>query len=155
MEEKRFCICDTPIGPMRLEAGPEGLTAVAFMDDGAPTAPDGPVLKEASRQLAEYFRGERRSFDVPLHPVGTDFQRRVWQALREIPFGETRTYSEIARELGRPGAARAVGMANHRNPLPIFIPCHRVVGANGALTGYAGGLDRKRALLALEKGGKA
>ena len=152
MEEKRFCICDTPVGPMRLEAGPEGLTGAAFLDDGAPTAPDGPVLEEAARQLAEYFRGARKVFDLPLRPIGTEFQLRVWRALREIPFGETRTYGDIARRLGRPGAARAVGMANHRNPLPVFIPCHRVVGANGALTGYAGGLMRKRALLQLERG---
>ena len=152
MANLSFCVINTPIGPVRLEADGEGLTGLVFLDNGDPTAPDGPVLEEAARQLAEYFRGARKVFDLPLRPIGTEFQLRVWRALREIPFGETRTYGDIARRLGRPGAARAVGMANHRNPLPVFIPCHRVVGANGALTGYAGGLMRKRALLQLERG---
>ena len=152
MANLSFCVINTPIGPMRLEADGEGLTGLVFLDNGDPTEPDSPVLEEAARQLAEYFRGARKVFDLPLRPIGTEFQLRVWQALREIPFGETRTYGDIARRLGRPGAARAVGMANHRNPLPVFIPCHRVVGANGALTGYAGGLMRKRALLQLERG---
>ena len=152
MANLSFCVINTPIGPVRLEADGEGLTGLVFLDNGDPTEPDSPVLVEAARQLAEYFRGARKVFDLPLRPIGTEFQLRVWRALREIPFGETRTYGDIARRLGRPGAARAVGMANHRNPLPIFIPCHRVVGANGALTGYAGGLMRKRALLQLERG---
>lgn len=109
------------------------------------------ILTQAARELTEYFAGERREFSVPLHPVGTPFQQKVWAALCEIPYGETRTYGEIARQIGAPKAARAVGMANHRNPLPLFIPCHRVVGASGEFTGYAGGLDRKRFLLALER----
>ena len=98
----------------------------------------------------EYFAGARRVFTVPLAPAGTPFQRLVWDALREIPYGATATYGEIAARIGRPGAARAVGSANHHNPLSIFVPCHRVLGANGALTGYAGGLEAKRKLLAIE-----
>jgi methylated-DNA-[protein]-cysteine S-methyltransferase len=101
-------------------------------------------------QLAEYFRGERRDFDLPLAPRGTAFQRAVWDELRRIPFGATVSYGELAARLGRPGASRAVGRANATNPLPVVVPCHRVVGANGTLTGYAGGLDAKTLLLALE-----
>ena len=101
-------------------------------------------------ELLEYFAGTRTEFTVPLSPAGTDFQRTVWRALQRIPYGETRTYGEIAEAAGRPGAARAVGTANHRNPLPIIIPCHRVVGANGQLCGFGGGLDVKRQLLELE-----
>jgi len=147
---------DTPIGPYTLAASAEGLTHVA--QRGAASLPPGaeapdakPHLDAAERALAEYFAGGRRDFrDLPLAPVGTAFQRRVWNALLAIPFGETRSYSEVALQIGREGAARAVGMANHHNPLAIVVPCHRVVGADGALTGYAGGLDRKRWLLAHE-----
>lgn len=109
-----------------------------------------PVLDEAEKQLQEYFAGTRRSFDLPLAPAGTPFQRAVWDALRAIPYGETRTYAQIAEAIGNPNACRAVGMANNRNPIAILIPCHRVIGANGSLTGYAGGLDVKERLLALE-----
>ena len=101
-------------------------------------------------ELLEYFAGTRTEFTVPLSPAGTDFQRAVWRALQRIPYGETRTYGEIAAAVGRPGAARAVGTANHRNPLPVIIPCHRVVGSNGQLCGFGGGLDVKRRLLELE-----
>ncbi len=114
-----------------------------LVDDPARTA-------RVARQLAEYFASERTSFDLELAPEGTDFQKRVWRHLLDIPIGETRTYSEIARRLGRPGAARAVGRANATNPFPIVVPCHRVIGADGTLTGYAGGLPLKRGLLALE-----
>ncbi|MBQ9924502.1 MAG: methylated-DNA--[Clostridia bacterium] len=110
-----------------------------------------PLLAEAERQLTEYFTGQRKAFDLPLAPVGTPFQRSVWQALREIPYGETRTYKEIAEAIGRPKAFRAVGQANNRNPLMIVQPCHRVVGADGSLTGFAYGTDMKRLLLDLEK----
>ncbi len=110
-----------------------------------------PLLAEAERQLAEYFTGQRKAFDLPLAPVGTPFQRSVWQALREIPYGETRTYKEIAEAIGRPKAFRAVGQANHVNPIMIIQPCHRVVGADGSLTGFAYGTDMKRLLLDLEK----
>lgn len=105
----------------------------------------------ARAQMAEYFQGRRREFDLPLDPQGTAFQRTVWAALREIPYGETRSYGELAAMIGRPKAARAVGMACNRNPLPILIPCHRVVGKDGSLTGYAGGLELKQQLLELEK----
>mgnify|MGYP002478232830 CR=1 FL=1 len=109
------------------------------------------LLKEAGKQLQEYLSGKRRVFDLPLAPVGTEFMLRVWQALCTIPYGSTCSYKDIAQRLGRPKAARAVGLANHNNPLPIFIPCHRVVGANGKLVGYLGGLDVKTRLLALEQ----
>ena len=112
-----------------------------------------PVLSEARRQLLEYLAGRRTAFSLPLaQDGGTPFQRQVWRALEAIPFGETRTYGQIAAAVGSPKAVRAVGQANHRNPIPIFIPCHRVVGADGTLTGYAGGLELKRSLLELERG---
>lgn len=110
-----------------------------------------PVLAEAGKQLREYFAGTRKSFDLPLAPVGTAFMQRVWKALQEIPYGETRSYKEIAAAAGNVKACRAVGMANNRNPISIFIPCHRVIGAGGDLVGYGGGLDKKRFLLELEK----
>jgi len=106
--------------------------------------------REVERQIDEYVRGERRSFDLRIAPRGTDFQRRVWDLLREIPFGETRTYGEIAHSLGKPGSSRAVGGANGANPIVIVIPCHRVIGTDGSLTGFGGGIEAKRALLALE-----
>lgn len=110
-----------------------------------------PLLAQAARELGEYFDGIRRTFTFPISLQGTPFQKEVWRALRSIPYGETRTYGQIAAQIGRPKAVRAVGMANHRNPLPIVVPCHRVVGADGSLTGYAGGLDIKTLLLRLEK----
>lgn len=145
---------ETPFGPMALE-GESALTRLwlpnALPDDRG-REEESPLLRAARTQLLEYLSGARRSFDLPLDPAGTAFQRSVWEALAAIPYGQTRTYGEIAAAVGRPRAVRAVGQANHVNPLPIFIPCHRVVGKNGALTGYAGGLDLKRALLALESG---
>lgn len=107
---------------------------------------------EAVRQLDAYFAGELTEFDLPLHLVGTEFQLRVWEQLRSIPYGETRTYGELAEALGNPGASRAVGLANGKNPVSIIVPCHRVIGAGGSLTGYGGGLDRKKRLLAFEAG---
>ena len=145
---------DTPFGPMVLE-GEETLTRLWLpnaLPDNRGRGEESPLLRVARTQLLEYLSGARRSFDLPLDPAGTDFQRSVWEALRAIPYGQTRTYGEMAAAVGRPRALRAVGQANHVNPLPIFIPCHRVVGKGGALTGYAGGLDLKRALLALESG---
>ena len=109
------------------------------------------ILKEAGRQLQEYFSGVRTKFELPLNPKGTDFMKDVWSALEKIPYGETKTYGEIAKIIGKDKAYRAVGLANNRNPIPIFIPCHRVIGANGKLVGYAGGLDIKKQLLELEK----
>lgn len=145
---------DTPFGPMVLE-GEETLTRLWLpnaLPDNQGRGEESPLLRAARTQLLEYLSGARRSFDLPLDPAGTAFQRSVWEALRAIPYGQTRTYGEMAAAVGRPRAVRAVGQANHVNPLPIFIPCHRVVGKNGALTGYAGGLDLKGALLALESG---
>ncbi len=138
----------TPIGPLTLEADENAVTAIRFSAGGAQDA--SPLLDAAEAQLREYFAGARRTFDLPLAPHGTAFQQRVWAALRAIPYGETRTYGELAAAIGNPSASRAVGMANHRNPIPIVIPCHRVIGASGTLTGYAGGLEIKRRLLALE-----
>lgn len=108
------------------------------------------LIKEAAKQLDEYFSGKRTSFDLPLNPKGTEFQKSVWKALCDIPYGETRTYKEVAEAVGNPKAARAVGMANNKNPIMIIIPCHRVVGSNGSLVGYAGGIDIKRTLLSIE-----
>jgi len=110
-----------------------------------------PLLKEAARQLDSYFAGELKEFSLPLEPSGTAFMKQVWAALCEIPYGKTATYGEIAGKVGRPKAARAVGLANNRNPIPIFIPCHRVIGTDGSLTGYRGGLEMKKRLLELEK----
>lgn len=110
-----------------------------------------PVIKEAAKQLAEYLEGKRRTFDLPLAPAGSEFMLRVWKALQEIPYGETRSYKEIASAIGNSKACRAVGLANNRNPISVFIPCHRVIGANGSLVGYGGGLDKKAFLLELEK----
>lgn len=111
-----------------------------------------PLIKDAFRQLEEYFAGKRRVFDLPLAPQGTPFQQKVWHALQSIPYGETRTYKQIAEQVGNPLGCRAVGMANNKNPIGIIIPCHRVIGANGKLVGYAGGLNLKSRLLELEKG---
>ena len=115
-------------------------------------SPDPRPFTEAVRQLDAYFAGELTEFDLPLHLVGTPFQLRVWEELRRIPYGETRTYGELAEALGSPGASRAVGLANGKNPIGIVVPCHRVIGAGGGLTGYGGGLDRKQRLLAFESG---
>jgi len=109
-----------------------------------------PVMRETLAQLRAYFAGDLRVFDVPLEVVGTDFQKRVWSALRTIPFGETRSYSQVAGQIGSPRAVRAVGAANGRNPIPIIVPCHRVIGASGSLVGFGGGLEWKRFLLGLE-----
>lgn len=112
---------------------------------------DTPLLKETEKQLLEYLEGKRKTFTVPLNPKGTKFMKEVWTALQEIPYGEVRTYGQIAKKIGNSKAARAVGMANHRNPIPIIIPCHRVIGSNGKLVGYALGMDRKEFLLNLER----
>lgn len=149
----------SPVGELTLVADERGLAAILWENDkpdrvrlGALNEkPDHPVLVETERQLGEYFAGERRTFDVPLSFAGTDFQKRVWAALLAIPFGETRSYGEIAGQLGAPGASRAVGAANGRNPISIIAPCHRVVGSNGKLTGFAGGLEAKAFLLDLER----
>lgn len=149
----------SPLGPLMLTADDEGLTGL-HMDSGkyGPLAPrvgwveDAAPFVDVAGQLDEYFAGDRTEFDVPMHPTGTPFQLEVWQALTTIPYGEVRSYGEIAQQLGRPGASRAVGLANGHNPIAVIVPCHRVIGASGSLTGYGGGLERKRLLLDLEAG---
>ena len=152
----RYSTLTTPIGELMLTADDDGaLTAVHLPNrhpDPAGWERDDEHLAAARRQLTEYFAGERTTFDLPLRPAGAPFQLRVWEALLRIPYGETASYGELARELGHPTAARAVGAANGRNPIAIVVPCHRVIGSNGSLTGYAGGLECKRALLDLEVG---
>jgi methylated-DNA-[protein]-cysteine S-methyltransferase len=148
---------DSPIGELTLASDGEAITGLYMTDQRhRPTLPgaverEDAVLAAARDQLAEYFAGSRRHFSLPLKPAGTPFQRSVWAALREIPYGETAGYGELAARLGRPGAARAVGLANGHNPIAIVVPCHRVIGADGGLTGYGGGLERKRYLLELER----
>lgn len=149
-------ICPSPIGPLSLVEENGALVAVRWNfdlpRDATPLAlPATPLLRQAAAELREYFAGLRKSFTVPLAPKGTPFQQKVWAALQTIPYGETRSYKEIAAQIGNEKACRAVGMANNRNPLSIFIPCHRVVGKDGTLVGYAGGLDIKTYLLNLEK----
>lgn len=154
MPRMQIRIIDSPVGKLRLVAEDGFLTELRFGGEPAViegTAQDHDVLDKTERQLGEYFRGERKRFDLPLRMKGTAFQRETWQTLKEIPYGETVAYGEIARRMGRPGASRAVGMANHANPIAIIVPCHRVIGRNGRLTGYGGGLDIKRQLLELEQ----
>lgn len=167
---ERLLVLETPIGPLTVAADDTAVTRIGFGDATAAgrirsgsavpaqtapaicnrqTAP--PLLRQAARELTEYFAGARRKFTFPLAPAGTPFQLRVWEELRAIPYGETRTYGQIAAAAGNPRAARAVGMANNRNPIVLAIPCHRVIGANGSLTGFAGGLDKKTFLLRLEQ----
>jgi methylated-DNA-[protein]-cysteine S-methyltransferase len=160
-----YDLLESPVGTVFVGGSAEGIHRVDFLggdrevdwflgrlaaEAGVPlddVRRDPVAAAEATRQLREYFAGERTVFDLPLAPRGTEFQRRVWMALREIPAGETRSYGQIAARLGQPTASRAVGAANGQNPLAVVVPCHRVVGANGTLTGYAGGLDRKAWLL--------
>jgi methylated-DNA-[protein]-cysteine S-methyltransferase len=147
----------TPLGRLLFTATGEALTGIFFEDQRyAPALPAGavegsPLLRDAAAQLSEYFSGARREFSLPLAPSGTEFQRAVWRELARIPFGETRSYGALAARLGAPRAARAVGAANGQNPFTIVLPCHRVLGASGALTGYAGGEHRKRWLLDHER----
>jgi methylated-DNA-[protein]-cysteine S-methyltransferase len=148
---------DSPVGRLMLAAADEGLRAIEFHASRHPIARgrdwvDGthPLLDAARRQLGEYFEGRRTAFDLPLAPEGTPFQLEVWHRLAGIPYGQTISYAELARRVGRPAASRAVGAANGRNPLPILLPCHRVIGADGSLTGFGGGLPVKRFLLELE-----
>jgi methylated-DNA-[protein]-cysteine S-methyltransferase len=149
-----FTINDSPVGLLLLTTDGAGLTGLHFPphDVDASWERDDPAFTDVARQLDEYFAGTRTQFDIPLHPTGTPFQLKVWEQLREIPYGETISYGALARRLASPNASRAVGLANGRNPIAIIIPCHRVIGANGSLTGYGGGLDRKRFLLGLEVG---
>jgi methylated-DNA-[protein]-cysteine S-methyltransferase len=149
---------DSPIGDLLLVGNGEALHRLDMQQGRRPTAIDprwerrDEAFADVRGQLTEYFDGHRRSFDVPLAPEGNSFELRVWEALLEIPYGETVSYGEIARRMGRPDAARAVGLANGRNPVAVIVPCHRVIGSDGALVGYGGGLERKRLLLDLEAG---
>ena len=150
---KKLFFYDTKIGKIGIAEENGAITNLYFsktVADSKAILEETAVLKETNNQLQEYFAGKRKVFDLPLAPKGTEFQQKVWQALKEIPFGETRSYGEIAKRIGQPKASRAVGGANNRNPLPIFIPCHRVIGANGKLVGYAGGLEIKKVLLNVE-----
>lgn len=149
---------ESPVGKLKLVASPNALVAVLWEQErpnrvrlGTPKLnPEHPVLLEAERQLTEYFSLKRSQFDLPLEPNGSNFQKKVWQALSQIPFGQTRSYLDLANAIGSSKASRAVGAANGKNPLSIIVPCHRVVGSDGSLTGFAGGLQAKATLLALE-----
>ena len=151
----RFTVMPSPVGPLTLTSTRDALSGVIFenheaAEPGSEWKRDDGALAAARRQLEEYFAGKRSAFDLPLAMEGTPFQRRVWTALIEIPFGKTVAYSDIARRIGKPSASRAVGAANGRNPIAIVVPCHRVIGADGSLTGYGGGEARKKFLLELE-----
>ena len=151
-----YRIIDSPIGPLTLAGVGPVLTHLRMVDqtyepDRADWELNDRAFPDAVEQLEAYFAGELRQFDLRMEMAGTEFQRRVWAALREIPYGETRSYGEIAREIGSPTAFRAVGLANGRNPIAVIVPCHRVIGANGSLTGFGGGLGRKTTLLDLER----
>ena len=152
-----FTTIDSPVGPLLLAAADDGLRAIEFHASRHPVPRDPdwregdhPLLQRTREQLGEYFAGERRTFDLPLAPRGTEFQRQTWQALATIPYGSTISYAQLASRVQRPKAMRAVGSANGRNPLPIVLPCHRVIGADGSLTGFGGGLPTKQYLLELE-----
>ena len=155
---KQHTVIDSPYGPLTLVAE-DGTLCGLYMTDQRHRppeenfgAPDDTPFGETTAQLRAYFSGELKDFDLPMHLAGTPFQRTVWEQLRKIPYGETRTYGELADALGNPKASRAVGLANGKNPIGIIVPCHRVVGADGSLTGYGGGLDRKQRLLDFERG---
>ena len=143
----------SPVGELTLVASDKGIAAILWKNQKHAYKTQKeyhPHLLECEKQLREYFSGKRTEFSLPLDPAGTEFQKKVWKNLAKIPFGKTKSYSELARALGNPNASRAVGAANGKNPIAIVVPCHRVIGANGKLTGFAGGLDAKKALLTLE-----
>lgn len=148
-------IHDSPVGPLTLVSDGDWLVGLHFEGWNPPAAAlhkSDALLATTARQLDAYFAGRLKTFDLPLAPRGTPFQQRVWSALRAIPFGETRSYGQLAAALGKPSAMRAVGAANGRNPIAIVVPCHRVIGADGSLTGFGGGIERKKFLLRLEQG---
>lgn len=141
---------DSPVGLLKLRSVGDAVAEISFEEQRWETEQADDVLEECRRQLGEYFSGTRRTFDVPLVLEGTAFQKKVWQALCKIPYGTVWSYGDLAREIGNPKAVRAVGGANHKNPVSIIVPCHRVIGSDGSLTGYGGGLDKKEFLLRLE-----
>ncbi len=149
---------DSPVGKLKLVASEKGLVAILWENDDPQRVrlndltedASHPMIQMAEKQIQEYFNGNRKAFSIPLDMRGTSFQKNVWEALLAIPFGETRTYGDLAKKLGAPAASRAVGAANGRNPISIVVPCHRVIGASGKLTGFAGGLETKAHLLGLE-----
>lgn len=143
-------LCQSPLGPLTLTASENALLSLDFGDTRTSGDSPSPILEQAVRELAEYFAGTRKDFTIPLSPAGTPFQQKVWAALLTIPYGRTASYGEIAAKINKPGGAVAVGQANSRNPIPILIPCHRVIGADGKLVGYTGGMHIKEALLAIE-----
>jgi methylated-DNA-[protein]-cysteine S-methyltransferase len=154
---KHAWVYETTLGRVAIAEDSGKITNLFFSGEKVPhdmCMVETETLKKVAGQLMEYLYGKRTVFDVPLAPEGTAFQKQVWDALLKIPYGETSSYGKLARDIGKPGAARAVGMANNRNPIPVIIPCHRVIGADGSLTGYGGGLPIKEKLLALEKGKK-
>lgn len=144
----------SPIGYLHIKEDDFGISALDFVPDELPVdgklTPDTELLRKAEEELGEYFDGKRKNFDLPLSLKGTPFQKKVWETLLQIPYGEMRTYGQVAQMVGKEKAFRAVGMANHANPVPILVPCHRVLGTGGKLTGYGGGLDKKITLLELE-----
>jgi methylated-DNA-[protein]-cysteine S-methyltransferase len=156
----QYTTFDSPIGELLAVSDDESLIRLDMRGGRRPVPidpswrreDDAPALAETRSQLSQYFAGERTEFQLPMRMIGNEFGQSVWAALREIPYGETRSYGEIAREIGHPSASRAVGLANGRNPIAVIVPCHRVIGADGSLTGYGGGLERKRLLLDLEAG---
>jgi methylated-DNA-[protein]-cysteine S-methyltransferase len=155
MNSERAAVIDSPVGPLRLEAAGEALSRLVLRARAGSARPKpAGVLAEAARQLEAYFSGRLRVFDLPLAPSGTPFQCDVWRALQDIKYGETWSYTDLARRIGRPTAVRAVGAANGQNPIPIVIPCHRVIGRDGKLVGFGGGIEMKRTLLAIEQGGR-
>lgn len=156
--DRHLFFYETPVGILEIEENGSGITKVHFSSEEErnsliekPELKETALIKKAAKQLKEYFAGKRKLFELPLEPEGTEFQKKVWDALLKIPYGETRSYGQIAEQIGNKKASRAVGMANNKNPIAIIVPCHRVVGANGSLTGYAGGLNIKDILLNLEK----
>ncbi len=154
-QTKRTChyFYQTPIGKIQIVADEQHLYAISYRDRASESSieKENEVIRQTIHQLKEYFEGKRKEFNLPLAPQGTPFQQKVWQALLAIPYGQTRSYGQIAAAIGKPQACRAIGMTNHRNPIAIVIPCHRVIGANGKMVGYAGGVEIKEQLLALEQ----
>ncbi len=154
MEGKYVVFYDSPLGRIRIAAEGSAITQLYFTDEADAAGydfQDTALLNRAVAQLKEYFLGGRKTFDLPLAPQGTAFQQRVWKVLQDIPYGQTRSYGQVAQAVGNKKAGRAVGMANNRNPIAIIIPCHRVIGSDGKLVGYGGGLDKKAYLLELER----